>query len=239
MQALQAALNRVKAAIPEDLVHESDRNAAAEIKALTVTALTEKTTPGLQAKISKLLALQTQSSIITRLSVPGKEADLRAFRSSSGLKASSWLNSGDNRYDTKMLDPDFTVAFALRLSLEPFADVNRDYMCKRCGDLMGNSLYAGNLAQQDAQSATKSSSTRLLGLSESTALTHECVLSHPWSNIADSRRKITARTAGAEQTFLSPTLIALAPTTSSSRTLLLRRPLPLRCERLEQRLTPV
>ena len=47
------------------------------------------------------------------------------------------MNSGDKRYDTKMLDPDFTVAFALRLSLEPFADVNRDYMCKRCGDLMG------------------------------------------------------------------------------------------------------
>ena len=148
MQALQAALNRVKAAIPEDLVHESDRNAAAEIKALTVTALTEKTTPGLQAKISKLIALQTQSSIITRLSVPGKEADLRAFRSSSGLKASSWLNSGDNRYDTKMLDPDFTVAFALRLSLEPFADVNRDYMCKRCGDLMGNSCTHATLCRK-------------------------------------------------------------------------------------------
>ena len=47
-QALRAALSSVKDAISEDLVHVSDPNAAAEMKALTGTALTEK-----------ILALQT------------------------------------------------------------------------------------------------------------------------------------------------------------------------------------
>jgi hypothetical protein len=148
MQALQTALNRVKAALPTEFEHGSDRTAAEEIKALTLADLTEKTTPGLQAKISNLLALQTQASIITRLSVPGKEADLRAFRSGAGLKAGSWLNAGDTRFETQMPDADFTIAFAMRLNLEPFTDVNPDYMCQLCGERMVNSCTHATLCKK-------------------------------------------------------------------------------------------
>jgi hypothetical protein len=148
VQALQAALSRVKAAMPVDLQHDSDKKAVAEIKALTLEMITEKAISGLQAKISRLVALQTQSSIITRLSVPGKEADLRVFRSCCGLKAGSWLNSSDSRFDTQMADPDFTVTFAMRLGIEPFADVDSDYMCKRCGELMGNSCTHATLCRK-------------------------------------------------------------------------------------------
>ena len=59
----------------------------------------------------------------------------------------------------------------------------------------------------------------------------------------DGRRRADVLVTDAEA--LAPTTSssrtdaeALAPRTSSSRTLLIRRPLPLRCERLEQRLTP-
>jgi hypothetical protein len=61
--------------------HQSDSDAAAEINVLTLEGITQKTTLGLQIMISNLAALRTQASVITRLSLPGKEADLRAFRS--------------------------------------------------------------------------------------------------------------------------------------------------------------
>jgi len=148
VQALQVALNRVKAAMPVDVLHASDKKAVAEIHALTLEMITEETTRGLQAKISNLIALQTQSSIITRLSVPGKEADLRVFRSCCGAKAGSWLNSSDSRFDTQMTDPEFAVTFAMRLGIEPFADVDAEYMCKRCGELMGNSCTHATLCRK-------------------------------------------------------------------------------------------
>ena len=152
MQALEAALVRVKAAMPDGTVHESDSDAVTEIKDLTLEVITEKTTLGLQVKISNLIALRTQASIITRLSIPGKEADLRAFRSCCGPKAGSWLNSSDSRFDTQMADADFTVAFAMRNCLEPFADVDADYMCKLCGNRMGNSCTHATLCKKGGSS---------------------------------------------------------------------------------------
>jgi hypothetical protein len=52
-----------------------------------------------------------------------------------------------------MTDPVFTVAFALRLGLEPFADIDADYMCKRCGDRMGNSCTHSSLCKKSGSGA--------------------------------------------------------------------------------------
>jgi hypothetical protein len=172
VQALEAALARVKAAMPDGTDHKSDSETVAMIKALTLDAITQKITRDLQLKISNIVALKTQASIITRLSIPGKEADLRAFRSCCGPKAGSWLNSSDSRFDTQMADADFRVmrerlhrlglgptsaSGLLRLrsahagaynGLEPFADINADYMCKRCGQLMGKSCTHATLCKK-------------------------------------------------------------------------------------------
>ena len=87
VQALQSGLGLLSRFY---LQHEADKKAVVEINATTLEVITtEKTTPGLQTKISSLLALQITNDVIIRLSVPRKEAYLRVCRSCFGLKVVS------------------------------------------------------------------------------------------------------------------------------------------------------
>jgi hypothetical protein len=105
---------------------------------------------GVQGTISSMLARAERQRIANRLRGEGKDAALRSFLSCGGLKAGNWLLSADKYESTRMHDTEFTIAYALRLGVEPFSDIKPDYKCRLCGKKIGTSATHGSLCTKGA-----------------------------------------------------------------------------------------
>jgi hypothetical protein len=151
VQELDQALQRVQATCGSTYKKTNkDEVDVMEMKAQDILAEGFENPKGLQSTISSMLARAEQSRIADRLRAEGRDADLRSFLSCGGTKAGNWLVSNDRYTSTRMDDSQFTIAYALRLGVEPFADIKPDHKCRLCGKAIGSSATHGALCKRGA-----------------------------------------------------------------------------------------
>ena len=103
----------------------------------------------LQATISSMLHRAERQRILGELKVAGQE-ESRSFISCGGRKAGNWAVSSTKGRGTNMDNMQFTIAFALRLGVEPFADIKPGHKCGLCGKAIGTSAIHGALCTREA-----------------------------------------------------------------------------------------
>jgi len=148
VQELDRAIRRVKATCRETFSEKSKiETAVMNYTTDAILAPDFELPDHLQGTITTMLARATQKNILAQLKAAGKEAELRSFMSCGGLKAGSFLVSGDKPglASTKMDDMQFTLAYSLRLGVEAFADIKPGHKCRLCGKAVGTSAAHGAL----------------------------------------------------------------------------------------------
>ena len=148
VQELDRALRRVKATCRTSFSEKSKiETAVMGYTADAILAPEFEVPDHLQGSITTMLARAEQKRILAQLKEAGKEAELRSFMSCGGLKAGSFLVSGDKPglASTAMDDMQFTLAYSLRLGVEAFADIEPGHKCRLCGKAIGTSATHGAL----------------------------------------------------------------------------------------------
>ena len=155
VQELDRALKRVRAKC-RDIVK---KNNAAEmaVLALTVDSILDPAVQQpehLQATISTMLYRATRNEIVRELQAADRGAELRSFLSCGGIKAGNWVATDAKHPNTRMDDAQFTIAYALRLGVEPFADIKPGHKCGACGKEIGLSTSHGALCTRGGLGTT-------------------------------------------------------------------------------------
>ena len=151
MQELEQALQRVQTTCLTS--HRKTNKDEVDVmgwKACDILAADFESPKGLQSTISSMLARAEHIRIANRLRAEGRDAELRSFLSCGGCKAGNWLVSNDQYKNTRMDDMQFTIAYALRLGVEPFADITPHHTCRLCGKEIGSSATHGALCTRGA-----------------------------------------------------------------------------------------
>ena len=157
MQELNAALARVKATCGRVAKEKSkDEMAVAELTTARILNPTDgdHKFANLQSTITAMLCRAERESIIDQLGAEGKDADMRSFISCGGRKAGNWVVSSVKGQGTIMDNMQFTIALALRLGVEPFADVKPGYTCGLCGKEVGTTVIHAALCTRAGTGTT-------------------------------------------------------------------------------------
>ena len=157
VKELDAAIRRVKARC-KNVAKEKSKDEMA-FMALTADAILNPQPEAhvfehLQSTITTMLNRAERARIIAQLSDDGRSSELRSFISCGGLKAGNWVVSSTKGQGVHMDNMQFTVALALRLGVEPFADVKPDHKCKLCGKEIGTSAIHGALCTREGTGTT-------------------------------------------------------------------------------------
>jgi hypothetical protein len=152
VQELDKALKRVQDACASKKVVDGKNKDELAVMGWSASSILDpnfKSPDFLQGTIATMLARVEREKILARLRAAGDDAAVRSFLSCGGRKAGNWLVSCDKHESTRMDDMQFTIAYALRLNVEPFADVKPGHKCRLCGKKIGTSGRHGALCTRD------------------------------------------------------------------------------------------
>lgn len=157
MQELTAALARIKSRC-KAVVKEKSKDEMA-VMALTVEGILNPpqgahTFDNLQSTITAMLNRAERARIIRELEGEDKDADMRSFISCGGRKAGNWVVSSVKSPGTQMDNMQFTIALALRLGVEAFADIKPGYTCGLCGKEFASSTTHAALCTRGGAGTT-------------------------------------------------------------------------------------
>jgi hypothetical protein len=159
LKELDAALARVKSKC-RNVARQKSKDEMAVME-LTTESLLGNAEHGhsfdnLQSTITAMLNRAQQARIIEELKSEGKDADVRSFISCGGRKAGNWVVSSIKGQGTYMDNMQFTIALALRLGVEPFADIKPGHECGLCGkEVTSSATHAALCTRGGAGTSTR------------------------------------------------------------------------------------
>jgi hypothetical protein len=166
----------------------------ASLRALDAANIFLQSVPKMQGRFARLLAKREQARIISTLTQQATDSrehrdvkQLARFLEGARKHASHWIRAPLEDEECHLLNGHFRIAVALRLGVNPFANVSPGQKCSWCSEEVGDDLIAHTI---ECSSARKGDNNRRLA-SLFKAIGHGQVLLHP--------RLLTVFGCGAEE----------------------------------------
>ena len=122
------------------------------LRALTVSTIFDKAVPKMQGRFSRLLKIKEQQRVVQELTALAVSAQARGdhrpvkqlarFLEGARKHASDWLRAPLDEDECLLFNGHFRIAVALRMGVNPFADVSPGQRCSWCREEVGEDLVA-------------------------------------------------------------------------------------------------